>query len=129
MDENQIIDQKKIDLVARMGGDWYCRANESSMFEIKKPITTRGIGVDEMPVEIVNSKTLTGNDIGQLGGIESLPDETEVNEYRLIELSELFVSLEDSPEKLENELHAIAKTLLKENKLTEAWKTLLSFNN
>ena len=97
--------------------------------KIKKPITTRGIGVDEMPVEIVKSKTLTGNDIGQLGGLESLPDETEVNEYRLIELSELFVSLEDSPEKLENELHAIAKTLLKENKLTEAWKTLLSFNN
>ena len=129
LDENQAIDQKKIDLVARMGGDWYCRADENSMFEIKKPITTRGIGVDEMPKEIVNSKILTGNDIGQLGGIETLPDETEVNDYKLIELIDLFVSLEDAPEKLETELHLRAKGLLKENKLTEAWKTLLSFNN
>jgi flavin reductase (DIM6/NTAB) family NADH-FMN oxidoreductase RutF len=129
LDENQAIDQKKIDLVARMGGDWYCRADENSMFEIKKPITTRGIGVDEIPKEIVNSKFLTGNDIGQLGGIEALPDETEVNDYKLIELIDLFVSLEDAPEKLETELHLRAKELLKENKLTEAWKTLLSFNN
>jgi hypothetical protein len=129
LDENQAIDQKKIDLVARMGGDWYCRADENSMFEIKKPITTRGIGVDEMPGEIVNSKVLTGNDIGQLGGIEALPDETEVNDYKLTELIDLFVSLEDAPEKLETELHLRAKGLLIENKLTEAWKTLLSFNN
>jgi flavin reductase (DIM6/NTAB) family NADH-FMN oxidoreductase RutF len=129
LDENQAIDQKKIDLVARMGGDWYCRADENSMFEIKKPITTRGIGVDEMPGEIVNSKVLTGNDIGQLGGIEALPDETEVNDYKLTELIDLFVSLEDAPEKLETELHVRAKGLLIENKLTEAWKTLLSFNN
>ena len=129
LDENQAIDQKKIDLVARMGGDWYCRADENSMFEIKKPITTRGIGVDEIPKEIVKSKILTGNDIGQLGGIETLPDETEVNDYKLIELIDLFVSLESAPEKLETELHLRAKELLKENKLTEAWKTLLSFNN
>jgi len=129
LDENQAIDQKKIDLVARMGGDWYCRADENSMFEIKKPITTRGIGVDEIPQEIVKSKVLTGNDIGQLGGIETLPDETEVNDYKLIELIDLFVSLENAPEKLETELHLRAKELLKENKLTEAWKTLLSFNN
>ena len=129
LDENQTIDQKKIDLVARMGGDWYCRADENSMFEIKKPITTRGLGVDSMPKEIVNSNILTGNDIGQLGGIEALPNETEVNDYKLIELIELFVSLEDVPEKLEKELHLRAKELLKENKLTEAWKTLLSFNN
>ena len=129
LDENQAIDQKKIDLVARMGGDWYCRADENSMFEIKKPITTRGIGVDAMPREVVASNILTGNDIGQLGGIESLPNETEVNDYKLIELVELFVSLEDVPEKLEKELHIRAKHLLKENKLTEAWKTLLSFNN
>ena len=129
LDENQVIDQKKIDLVARMGGDWYCRADENSMFEIKKPITTRGIGVDEMPAEVINSKVLTGNDIGQLGGIEALPDETEVNDYKLIELVDLFVSLEAAPEKLEMNLHLRAKELLKENKLTEAWKTLLSFNN
>ena len=123
------IDQHKIDLVSRMGGNWYCRADENSMFEIQKPITTKGIGIDQIPSDIMNSKILSGNDLGQLGGIESLPDETDVNEYKLIELSDLFMNLEDQPKKLEETLHLSAKELLKNNKTEEAWKTLLSFNN
>ena len=123
------IDQHKIDLVSRMGGNWYCRADENSMFEIQKPITTKGIGIDQIPSDIMNSNILSGNDLGQLGGIESLPDETDVNEYKLIELSDLFMDLEDQPKKLEEALHLSAKELLKNNKTEEAWKTLLSFNN
>lgn len=123
------IDQHKIDLVSRMGGNWYCRADENSMFEIQKPITTKGIGIDQIPSDIMNSKVLSGNDLGQLGGIESLPDETDVNEYKLIELSDLFMELEDQPKKLEEALHLSAKELLENNKTEEAWKTLLSFNN
>jgi hypothetical protein len=72
---------------------------------------------------------LTGNDLGQLGGIEELPNETDVNEFKLLELSEIFVSLEDNPAELELALHHKAKELLAENKLEEAWMTLLSFNN
>ena len=112
-----------------MGGNWYCRADEGSMFEITKPITTCGIGFDAIPADIRDSKILSGNDLGQLGGIEELPNETDVNEYKLLELSDLFVSLEDEQEKLEQALHELAKKLLTENKLEEAWKTLLSFNN
>lgn len=129
LDEDQAIDQKKIDLVARMGGNWYCRADENSMFEVQKPITTIGIGFDQMPKDILESKTLSGNNLGQLGNIIELPNETDVNEYKLIELSELFVSLEDEPAKLETELHRRAKGLLIENKIEEAWMTLLAFNN
>lgn len=129
LDENNMIDQKKIDLVARMGGNWYCRADENSMFEIEKPITSIGIGYDNIPEDIKKSDILTGNDLGQLGTIEKLPDETEVNDYKLIELSELFIDLEDQPKELEIELHKLAKKLLTENKLEAAWKTLLSFNN
>jgi flavin reductase (DIM6/NTAB) family NADH-FMN oxidoreductase RutF len=129
LDENQMIDQQKIDLVSRMGGNWYCRTDANSMFEIAKPITTCGIGVDKMPKDILNSEILTGNDLGKLGGIEALPDETEVNEYKLVELGDLFVELEDRPSELENKLHQIAQTLLKKDKLEEAWKTLLTFNN
>ena len=88
-----------------------------------------GIGFDQLPEDIRDSKTLTGNDLGQLAGIEELPNETDVNEYKLIELSDLFVSMEDEPAKLEIELHARAKNLLSNNKLEEAWMTLLSFNN
>jgi len=127
--EDGKIDQKKIDLVSRMGGNWYCRADENSMFEITKPITTCGIGIDAIPEDIRNSNVLSGNDLGQLGGIEELPNETDVNEYKLLELSDLFVSLEDEQAELELELHKKAKELLTENKLEEAWMTLLSFNN
>ena len=129
LDENQMIDQQKIDLVARMGGNWYCRANEDSMFEIAKPISTIGVGFDAIPQDILSSNSLTGNDLGQLAGIEQIPNETDVNEYKLIELSDLFISLEYTPSELERELHQRAKELLKENKLDEAWMTLLAFNN
>ena len=129
LNEDQMIDQHKIDLVSRMGGNWYCRADEKSMFEIMKPITSVGIGFDALPDDIRDSKTLTGNDLGQLAGIEELPNETDVNEFKLLELSDLFVSLEDNPSELENELHTKAKALLNENKLEDAWMTLLAFNN
>ena len=129
IDEKGLIDQHKIDLVSRMGGDWYCRADVNSMFEIKKPITTCGIGFDTLPSDIKNSRVLSGNDLGQLAGIENLPNETDVNEYKLIELSELFVSLENDAFELEKQLHQKAKVLLSENKLEEAWLTLLAFNN
>jgi flavin reductase (DIM6/NTAB) family NADH-FMN oxidoreductase RutF len=129
LDENGKIDQHKIDLVARMGGNWYCRADKNSMFEIAKPITTVGIGFDQIPDDIKNSKILTKNDLGQLGGIEELPNETDVNEHKLLELSDLFVSLEEEQAELEKELHKLAQQQLKENKLEMAWKTLLAFNN
>ena len=129
LDANGMIDQHKIDLVSRMGGDWYCRSDQNSMFEIKKPITTCGIGFDALPSDVRNSKLLTGNELGHLAGIETLPNETDVNEYKLIELSDLFVSLEENPAELEQKLHVRASELLKENKLEEAWMTLLSFNN
>jgi flavin reductase (DIM6/NTAB) family NADH-FMN oxidoreductase RutF len=129
LDANGKIDQHKIDLVARMGGNWYCRADKNSMFEVEKPITTIGIGIDQLPEDIIRSKIFTKNDLGQLAGIESLPNETDVNEYKLLELSELFVSLENNQDELELQLHERAKQLLKENKLEAAWLTLLAFNN
>lgn len=129
LDEKEMIDQTKIDLVARMGGNWYCRAHGTALFKVEKPLTTCGIGLDSIPEDIKQSKVLTGNHLGQLGNVEELPDETEVNEYKLTDLSDLFVSLEDDAQQLEIELHQIAKKLLDENKVMEAWKTLLAFNN
>ena len=129
LDANNKIDQKKIDLVSRMGGNWYCRADENSMFEIVKPITTVGIGIDNLPEDILDSKILSGNDLGKLGGIEELPNETDVNDYKLTELSDLFVEFEDDKTTLEIKLHEKAKELLTQDKLEEAWKTLLSFND
>ena len=129
LNENGLIDQHKIDLVARMGGDWYCRANTHAMFEIKKPISTCGIGYDALPPDIKSSQLLSANDLGQLAGIEELPNETDVNEYKLLELSTLFLELEHDASALEQALHQKAHELLAQNQLEEAWLTLLSFNN
>jgi flavin reductase (DIM6/NTAB) family NADH-FMN oxidoreductase RutF len=128
LDENQQIDPIKIDLVARMGGNWYCRANGDALFEVAKPLATHGIGVDKIPFNIRNSKILTGNNLGQLGNIEQLPDETQVNEFKLMELSDVFLQHQNSPQSLEKELHKIAGAFLNEGRVEEAWKTLLAFN-
>lgn len=127
--EDGTIDQKKINLVARMGGNWYCHANEASMFEITKPITTIGIGFDQLPEDILRSSVLTGNDLAQLAGVTEIPNETDVNEYKLLELSDLFLTLEDEPAKLELALHQRAKELINQNDMEGAWMTLLSFND
>jgi flavin reductase (DIM6/NTAB) family NADH-FMN oxidoreductase RutF len=129
LDENGQIDQFKINLVSRMGGNWYCHANEQSMFEVQKPLTTIGIGFDNLPKDILISKILNGNELAILASVEEIPNETEVNEYKLLELSDFFVSLENNPEKLEITLHEIAKELIQKNQIIDAWKTLLSFNN
>lgn len=129
LDENGVIDQTKIDLVGRMGGNYYVRAHGEALFEVAKPLRTLGIGVDQIPEDIRNSKVLTGNDLGKLGNVEELPNETDVNDYRLMELADLFQELEDEPAVLEQKLHERAHELLKDGNVEEAWKTLLTFNN
>ena len=123
------IDPLKIDTVGRCGGNWYNRVNESNMFEVTKPLRNKGIGIDHIPDDIRLSRILTGNDLGMLGNVELLPDETDVNEYKLIELSDLFIEYEDRQDQLEIELHKKAKELLADGRVLDAWKTLLTFNN
>jgi len=129
LDDNGVIDQTKIDLVGRMGGDWYCRANGDALFEIEKPLRTLGIGVDQIPEDIRNSRILTGNDLGRLGNVEQIPSELDVNDYKLYELSEIFLEHEDNAIRLEEELHKIAKEHINNNQIELAWKTLLAFND
>ncbi|MDD2982249.1 MAG: flavin reductase family protein [Crocinitomicaceae bacterium] len=129
MDEKGLIDQHKINLVSRMGGNWYCHANEASMFEVAKPLTTVGIGFDQLPADIKTSVILSGNDLALLASVEEIPDESAVNEFKLLELNEIFITLDNDPTKLELTLHEHAKELLSDNKVVEAWLTLLAFNN
>jgi flavin reductase (DIM6/NTAB) family NADH-FMN oxidoreductase RutF len=123
------IDPMKMDQVGRCGENWYCRVNAQSMFEVEKPLSKLGIGIDNIPADIRQSDLLTGNDLGILANVEELPNETEVNEYKLVELAEIFIELEDKPAQLEQELHKLAKSLLADHKVMDAWKTLLAFNN
>ncbi|MEN9394727.1 MAG: hypothetical protein RL362_948, partial [Bacteroidota bacterium] len=127
LDDMGRIDPVKIDQVARLGGDWYCRAKDS-LFVVAKPLERMGMGVDQLPADIRLSKVLTGNHLGQLGNTEKMPDETSVNEFKLTELSDLFMTHEDNPVELEMALHRHAAEYLDKGQVEEAWMTLLSFN-
>lgn len=82
MDENEMIDPDKLDLVGRLGSDYYVRASGSAIFTVPKPLTTKGIGVDCLPDSLRLSKYLSGNDLGQLGNLESLPTAIELEEFK-----------------------------------------------
>lgn len=128
LDANGRIDQRKIDLVARMGGHFYARAHGDALFELPQPAGYKGMGVDALPERIRRSTILTGNDLGRLGNCVSLPDETSVNEYKRTELSDTFIALREKPNELEMALHRRAHELLEQGAVEEAWKTLLSYN-
>ncbi len=115
------IDQQKIDLVARMGGNWYSRSNQG-MFEVPKPLSSLGIGVDKIPEHIRNSDVLTGNDLGMLGNVEEMPSEEEVANFMASHIE--IRSLLSSGERKEIELKA--KEYLNNNDVLSAWKVLLS---
>jgi flavin reductase (DIM6/NTAB) family NADH-FMN oxidoreductase RutF len=125
LDANGVIDPRKIDLVARMGGDWYTRAAEG-LFAVAKPITTIGIGVDSIPEQIRLSPVLTGNNLGQLGNVEKLPTPQEVADYKQHAILELYDDYKNRPSELKQHLHSMAKNLLDENKVDEAWKLLMA---
>ena len=129
LDAEGRIDQRKIDLVARMGGNWYCRAHGDALFEVAKPIGRLGIGVDGLPEDIRRSTVLTGNDLGRLGNTEQLPDETRVNEFKLTDLADLFLEHQGRPDALREALHRHAHELLEQDRVEEAWMTLLAFND
>lgn len=93
LDEKGMIDQEKIDLVSRMGGNWYCRANGEALFELDKPLTTIGIGVDALPAKLKTCKQLTGNDLGILGNLQSVPNNEEMMNELLKLPSDLSIEL------------------------------------
>ncbi len=115
------IDQYKIDLVARMGGNWYSRANKG-MFEVPKPLTSKGIGVESIPANIRLSKVLTGNDLGMLGNVESIPSLEEIKKFVMSSVAiKTVVSADD-----EEQLHRLAQEYLLNNEVLSAWKVLLA---
>ena len=121
LDENGTIDQYKIDQVARMGGNWYSRAN-MGLFEVPKPLSNLGIGVDQIPEHIRLSNVLTGNDLGMLGNIEKLPSPEEVMKY--VDDNVDVRSILSAGDKAL--LHTKAQELLKNKDVLSAWKVLLA---
>ncbi len=124
LNEQGQIDPNKIDLVARMGGDYYCRASGSSVFTVAKPNTTLGIGVDALPAQIRNSRILTGNNLGSLGNSSSIPVVAElINDARFTEILRTYTH---DAEARKTALHQYAKDLLDAGNVETAWQVLLA---
>lgn len=121
LDGNGGIDQHKIDLVSRLGGNWYSRSN-MGLFEVEKPLTTLGIGVDKIPDFIKESSVFDGNDLGKLGNVEALPTTEEVAIFVNQNFAVKGVLSSDDEQKV----HLKAKEYLDNNEVLSAWKMLLS---
>lgn len=116
IDSEGKIDPFKLDAVARMGGDWYCRANGNTLFKVPKPLDKIGIGIDQLPESIRNSKILTGNDLGMLANVEKIP---AINEALLTQESTI------AKDKGQEAVHLLAHEYLQHGKIEEAWNILL----
>ena len=121
LDKDGLIDQHKIDLVARMGANWYSRSNVG-MFEVEKPLTTLGVGVDAIPNFVKESPIFNGNDLGKLGNIEAIPTEEEIAIFVQSNFTvKAVLSADDEVKK-----QRLAKDFLDQNDTISAWKVLLA---
>jgi flavin reductase (DIM6/NTAB) family NADH-FMN oxidoreductase RutF len=118
----------RLDLVGRCGGNSYVRSSGAALFEVPKPLKAPGIGVNALPIEVQNSSILTGNELAQLGALVEMPDETDVNDFKLMELSELFMEYEDDGTALEHAIHRHAKDCIAAGDVDAALKAVLTFN-
>ncbi len=121
LDDEGKIDQKKIDLVARMGNNWYSRSN-MGLFEVEKPLTTLGIGVDNIPEFVKQSKVFDGNDLGKLANVDRLPTSEEINIFVSNNFAVKGILSSDDDEKIQNKV----KEYLNNNDALSAWKVLLA---
>lgn len=122
--DGNMIDQTKMHHVARLGGDWYTKLDSSNLFKVAKPNTELGIGIDLLPESIRNSKFLTGNHLGQLANVTTIPHiDPSFHDDRL---KNIFQYYSINPSEMERELHLYASELLNQNKVDAAWQILLA---
>ncbi len=124
LDADRKIDQRKLHHVARLGGDWYCKVDESNLFQVPKPNVKLGIGIDALPESIRNSTILTGNNLGQLANVHGYPEiDPAFDDHDLKQIIQYFGN---NPEEMEKELHRLAKKLLDQQQTEAAWQVLLA---
>lgn len=118
-----LLDTEKLDLVARMGGNWYTRTTKESLFEIPKPIYSKGIGVDSLPIHARNSKVLTGNDLGRLGNIAEKPSLESIEDCKKTQELIAILNTSDLEEK-HSKLHLLTKKYLENTEVEKALTVL-----
>jgi len=117
LDEAGKIDPFKLDAVGRLGGEWYCRVQGNAIFQVPRPARHHGMGIDQLPESIRNSSVLTGNDLGLLAGLETIPDADD-------ELMLKDNRIQAARQKGEEAVHRLAQAYLAEGKVIEAWRVL-----
>lgn len=124
LDAQGKIDQTKLHHVARLGGDWYCKVDETNLFKVAKPNTQLGIGLDALPESIRRSNVLTANNLGQLANVHEMPFvDPAFTDDKLKNIIQYYAI---NPDDMDKELHRYAKELLDAGKVTEAWQVLLA---
>lgn len=127
LDADKKIDQTKLQHVARLGGDWYCKVDEKSLFKVAKPNTELGIGIDALPQGIRTSKILTGNHLGQLANVKEMPVvEPSFADEKLKNIIQYYSI---NPTDMDLELHSYAAKLLNDGNIHDAWQVLLADEN
>ncbi|MCA6073867.1 flavin reductase family protein [Fulvivirga sedimenti] len=123
LDGNKQIDPLKLDAVARMGGNYYCRASGDSIFEIPKPVRNKGVGIDQLPADIRESTILTGNELARLANVEEIPLKDAAVQA---EIGSLFLNVDDND--ILERMHTLASGYLAKGDLNRAWQCLLYDN-
>lgn len=124
--DHSMVDTHKMEYIARLGADWYCRVNEHNLFEVAKPNVQLGIGFDQLPISIRHSKVLSGNHLGQLANVSALPAVDPA--FHDDQLKNIIQYYSITPEEMEHELHFYARTLLDKGQVAAAWQVLLALN-
>lgn len=126
-DDRGNLDPNKLDLVARMGGNWYSRARGDALFEIPKPLRTMGVGVDQLPQPVRDSRLFSGNELGRLGNVEKLPEMGEIKALRSEKGISEILTLKDISQR-RSMLFKLAKEALEKEEIERAWKIILLEN-
>ena len=127
LNNSGVLDTQKLDLVARMGESWYCRASGEALFEISKPILKKGIGVDKLPSHVLKSNILTGNHLGRLGNMEELPSMKKIKKQQKSHEIQRILQIKDTEEK-QSELHRYALISMENNDLKNVLSILFCLN-
>jgi flavin reductase (DIM6/NTAB) family NADH-FMN oxidoreductase RutF len=127
LNEDKKFDQTKLELIARLGGDWYCRVSKENLFIVPKPNVKLGIGIDALPESIRFSNLLTGNHLGMLANVHEMPVVNPAFDDE--HLKNIFQYYSINPTDMEKEVHSYAAKLLDQAKVQEAWQVLLAAEN
>lgn len=126
LDVSGKVDPHRLDVVGRMGGDWYCRASGDALFTLPKPSREKGIGFDNLPESVRKSKILTGNHLARLANVPVIPDKEIINRYQQEEsIDSQYKKFANDPDKLAWHMHTLAREFIEAGETEKAWAALL----